>query len=112
LPGGRRIDACRSQALQMIVMLPWIYHMDGLIATLKPVLYEWKQYAVLFVIAVEKRTDVTYFAESGAGKGNWCRGLLHGVLLPYYGSPGERDRLLLGLRLGSRGKGASSRQPS
>jgi hypothetical protein len=67
--GGRRIDACRSQALQMIVMLPWIYHVDGFIATLKPVLYEWKQRAVLFVVAVEKRTDVTYVAELGAGKG-------------------------------------------
>jgi hypothetical protein len=56
LLGGRRIDACRSQALQMIVMLPWTYNVDGLIATLKPVLYEWKQHAVLFVVAIEKRT--------------------------------------------------------
>jgi hypothetical protein len=79
--GGRRIDACRSQALQMIVMLPRIYHVDGLIATLKPVLYEWKQHAILFVVAVEKRTDVTYVAELGASKGNWCHGLLHGVYL-------------------------------
>src|ERR1700686_2975375 len=29
--GGRRIDACCSQALRMIVMLPWIDHVDGLI---------------------------------------------------------------------------------
>jgi hypothetical protein len=79
--GGRRIDACRSQALQMIVMLPRIYHVDGLIATLKPVLYEWKQHAVLFVVAVEKRTDMTYVAQLGTGKGNWCHGPLHGVYL-------------------------------
>src|SRR5580658_6696414 len=77
--GGRRIDACRSQALQMIVTLPWIYHMDGFIATLKSVLYEWPQHAVLFVVAVEKRADVTYLAQLGAGKGNRRHGLLHGV---------------------------------
>jgi hypothetical protein len=79
--GGRRIDACRSQALQMIVMLPWIYHVDGLIATLKPVLYEGKQHAVLFVVAVEKRTNVTYVAELGAGKGNWRHRVLHALYL-------------------------------
>src|ERR1700722_15503893 len=79
--GGHRIDACRSQALQMIVMLPWIYNVDGLIATPEPVLYEWKQHAVLFVVAVKKRTDVTYIAELGAGKGNWGRSVLHGVYL-------------------------------
>jgi hypothetical protein len=79
--GGRRIDACRSKTLQMIVMLPWSYHVDGLIAARKPVLYEWKQHAVLFVVAVEKRTDVTYVAQLGTGKGNWRHGLLHGVYL-------------------------------
>ena len=91
--GGRRIDACRSQALQMIVMLPWIYHVDGFIATLKPVLYEWKQHAVLFVVAVEKRTDVTYFAQLGTGKGNWCHGLLHVVYLPLLWIARETRRL-------------------
>jgi hypothetical protein len=80
-PGGRRIDACRSQALQMTVMLLWTYYVDGFIATLKPILYEWKQHAVLFVVAVEKRTDVTYVAQLGTGKGDWCHGLLHGVYL-------------------------------
>jgi hypothetical protein len=81
LLGGGRIDACRSQASKMIVMLSGIYHVDGLIAALKAVLYEWKQRAVLFVVAVEKRTDVTYVAELGAGKGNWGHGVLHGVYL-------------------------------
>jgi hypothetical protein len=79
--GGRRIDACRSQALQMIVMLPWIYYVDGLIAALKPILYEWKQRAVLFVVGVKKRADVTYVAQLGTGKGNWCHGPLHGGYL-------------------------------
>jgi hypothetical protein len=89
--GGRGIDACRSQALQMIVLLPWIYHVDGLIATRKPVLYEWKQHAVLFVVAVEKRTDVTYVAELGAGKGNWGHGVLHGVYLALLSIASETD---------------------
>jgi len=93
--GGRRVDACRSQAFQMVVMLSWIYHVDGPIATLKPVLDEWKQHTVLFVFAIEKRTNVTYVAQLGTGKGNWCHGLLHGVYLalfsPDYGSPARRD---------------------
>jgi hypothetical protein len=79
--GGRGIDACGSQALQMIVILPWTYHVDGLVATLKPVPYKRKQHAVLIVVAVEKRTDVTYVAQLGTGKRNWRHGLLHGVYL-------------------------------
>jgi hypothetical protein len=92
--GGWRIDACRSQALQMIVMLPWIYHVDGLIATLKTVLYEWKQHAILFVVAVEKRTDVTYVTQQGTGKGNWCHGVLHGVYLALLSIARETDNPL------------------
>src|ERR1700674_3469134 len=65
----------------MIMMLRGIYDVNRLIATLKPVLYEWKQHAVLFVVAVEKRTDVTYVAQLGTGKGNWCHGVLHGAYL-------------------------------
>jgi hypothetical protein len=108
--GGRRIDACRSQALQMIVTLPGIYYVNGLLAALKPVLYEWKQHAVLFVVAVEKRTDVTYLAQLGTGKGNWCHGLLHGVYLALLWIAARRDDPLPVLHLGSRGKGAFSRQ--
>jgi hypothetical protein len=81
MPGCRGIDACRCQALQMIVILPLIYYVDRLIAALKPVFYERKQHAVLFVVAIEKRAHVTYVAQLGAGKGNWCRSLLHGVYL-------------------------------
>ena len=55
--------------------------MNRLVATLEPVLYEWQQYAILFVVAIKKRTDMTYFAELRAGKGNWRHGLLHGVFL-------------------------------
>jgi hypothetical protein len=78
-PGSRCVDARGSQALQMIVMFPRIYHMDSLIAALKPILYEWKQYVVLFVVTVEKRAHMTYVAELRAGKGNWCHGFLHAV---------------------------------
>ncbi len=81
LGGAARIDACRSQALQMTVTLPCIYHVDGPVAALKPVLDEGKQHAVLFVGAVEKRADVTYVAQLGTGQGNWRRGLRHGVYL-------------------------------
>ena len=83
---------------------PWIYHVDGLIATLKPVLYEWKQHAVLFVVAVEKRTDVTYVAELGAGKGNWGHGVLHGVYLALLSIASETDNPLPVSHLGSRGQ--------
>src|SRR6266446_3919210 len=93
----------------MVVMLSWIYHVDGPIATLKPVLDEWKQHTVLFVFAIEKRTNVTYVAQLGTGKGNWCHGLLHGVYLalfsPDYGSPARRDDAPLVLQ-------AAAAQPS
>jgi len=112
VPGGGRIDASGSQAVQMIVMLPWIDDVDGPIATLKPVLYEWKQHAVLFVVAVEKRTDVTYVAQMGTGKGNWCHGLLHGVDLALLWIARETERPFACFALWSRGKGAFSRQPS
>jgi hypothetical protein len=79
VPGSRRVDARRSQTLQVIAMLPWTYHVDSLIATLKPILYEWKQHVVLFVVTVEKRADMTYVAELRAREGNWRHGLLHGV---------------------------------
>lgn len=93
VPGGRRIDACRSQALQMIVMLPRTYNVDGLISALKAVLYEWQQHAVLFIVAVEKRTDVTYVAQLGTGKGNWRRGLFHAINLVLLGIARQRRRL-------------------
>ena len=64
---GRRVDARGRQALQMVLTLRRVEDMNGLIAGLQPVLYEWKQHAVFFLVAVEKRTDVTGFAEMGPG---------------------------------------------
>jgi hypothetical protein len=66
----------------MVVTLIRIHDVNRLVATLEPVLNERKQHAILFLVAIEKCTDMTHFAELGAGKGNRCCGLLHGVLLP------------------------------
>src|SRR6266481_4925995 len=77
LLGGRRINPYSSQTSQMIMMLRRIYDVNCLVATFEAVLYERKQHAILFVVAVKKRADMTYFAELGASKGNW-RSSLHG----------------------------------
>jgi hypothetical protein len=111
VPGSRRIDACRSQALQMIVTLLLIYHVDGLIAAIKTVLYERKQHAVLFVGAIKKRTDVTYFTQFGTGKGNWRHGLPHGVNLALLWIAWQTDSALSVLHLGRRSKRTSYRHP-
>jgi hypothetical protein len=58
-----------------------IYDVNCLVATFEAILYERKQHAVLFVVAIEKRADVTYVAQLGTGKGNWRHGLVHGVYL-------------------------------
>ena len=87
--GGGRVDSYRSQPLQMVTALIRINDVHGLVATLESVLNERKQHAILFVVAIEKRADMTYFAERGAGKGNGCRGPLHGVFLPrFFREPG------------------------
>jgi hypothetical protein len=95
----------------MIVMLSRIYHVDGLIATLKPALYEWKQHAVLFVVAVEKRTDMTYIAQLGTGKRNWGHGLLHDVCLALLWIARETGRPRACFAPWCPRQGASSRQP-
>jgi hypothetical protein len=64
-----------------------------LVATLEPVLYERKQHAILFVVAVKKRANMTHFAELGAGKGNGRHGPLHSAL---------PDLCILSLRLPDR----------
>src|SRR5690348_11643074 len=82
LSGCCRVDAYRSQSLQMVVALIRINHMNRPVATLEPVPNERKQHAILFVVGVEERTDMTCFAKLGAGKANGGRSLLHRVLLP------------------------------
>jgi hypothetical protein len=46
----------------MIATLIWIHDMNRLVAALEPIFNERQQYAILLVIAVEKRADVTDFA--------------------------------------------------
>ena len=107
--GSRRIDACRSQTLQMTMMLYWTHNVDGLIPALKAVLYEWQQYAILFVVTVKKRTDVTYVAQLGTGKESAGATVFFMVYTsPYYGSPAGRDNPPPAMHLGSRGKEAST----
>jgi hypothetical protein len=54
----------------MVAALIPINDMNRLVTTLEPVLNERKQHAILFVGAIEERTDMTCFAKLGAGKGN------------------------------------------
>jgi hypothetical protein len=56
---------------------------NRLVTTVEPVFNERKQHAILFVVAIEKCANMTYFAELGAGKGNRCCGLFHAVFLPW-----------------------------
>ncbi len=59
-PLGRlRIDAHCAQPLQMIRILIRIYHVNCFVATFKPVLDERQQHAILIVVAVEERADMT-----------------------------------------------------
>src|SRR6202140_2016725 len=104
LLGGDRIDPCCSQTLQMIIMLRGTYDVNCLVATLEPILYKRQQYAILFVIAVKKCADMTYFVELRAGKGNWCHGLLHAVHLALLWIARETGRPLPVLHLGNQAK--------
>jgi hypothetical protein len=45
---------------------------NGFVARFQPVLDERKQDAIFFLVVVEKRADVTRFAQLRAGKGNGC----------------------------------------
>src|ERR1700722_1510511 len=83
LLGGRRVNPCRSQPLYMVNAFIWINDVNRLIATLEPGFDKRKQYAIRFIVAIEERTEMTCFAELGAGKRNRCHGLLHGSFLPF-----------------------------
>src|SRR5208283_5470400 len=79
LPGSCRVDSDCGQSSQMDMTLIRIHDVDRLVAALEPVLNERQQHAIFLIVAIEKRADMTYFAELGAGKGNRCSRLLHGV---------------------------------
>jgi len=65
----------------MVATLAGIDDVHQLVATSEPVFNERKQHAILFLVAIKKCADVTYVAELGAGEGDRCCGLLHGVFL-------------------------------
>ena len=77
LLGGHRVNAHRGQPFQVVVALLRIDDVNRLVATFKSSLNEWEQYAIGFVVAVEKCTHMTRCAELGAGKGNGCSDLPH-----------------------------------
>jgi hypothetical protein len=63
LLGSRRVDAYHGQPLHVVVTLIWIHDVNRFVATLEPVLNERKQHAIFLVVAIEKRADMTHFAE-------------------------------------------------
>ncbi len=64
------VDPECCQSLQMVMPLIRIYDMNRFVARLEPVLDERKQDPILLVVAIEKRTDVTYLVELRACKMN------------------------------------------
>src|SRR5579863_1823252 len=68
---GRRVDACASRALQMVLTLLWVKNVNGFVNSLRPVLYERKQDAVFFFVIIEERAYMTRVAELGGGEKNW-----------------------------------------
>ena len=71
----------RRQSLQMVAMLIRINDVNRLIATLESLFNERKQHAILFLVAIEERADMAYFAELAAGKGYRP---LHDEVLPRF----------------------------
>jgi hypothetical protein len=68
LPRGRRIDPRPGQPLHMIVMLPWVYHVNGFVATLEPVFDERKQHSIFFLVAVKKDSSEKIVGRFGLGQ--------------------------------------------
>ena len=65
----------------MVLTLLRVQDVNGLVARFQPVLYERKQDAIFFLVIVEKRANVTGFAEMGPSQGNGCGDALHRLLL-------------------------------
>ena len=66
---SRRVDPCVSEALEVILTLIGINNVNGLVATLESIFYEWEQDAILFVGAVEESADVTVWSSWEPAKG-------------------------------------------
>ena len=89
---GGRIDPDRRQALQVIVVLGRIDHVNRLVAAREAVLDEGQQHPIFLIVAVEERADMACVAELRAGQRNGCGAFVHGALLPRVVARIERFR--------------------
>jgi hypothetical protein len=64
------------------MMLSGIHKVDGLVATLEAVLYEWQQNPVLFLGAVKERTNMADLAQLGSGERDGRQSFPHSVFSP------------------------------
>ena len=76
---SRRVDSYLSQALEVVLTLIRINHVNRLVAALESIFYEWEQDPILFVGAVEESADMTRFVELGTSKGNGSGRFLHRI---------------------------------
>jgi hypothetical protein len=77
---SRCINARGRQALQVVLTLILINNVNGFMATLESLFYEWEQDPILFVRAVEESADMTRSVDLGTSKGKGCRDL-HSISL-------------------------------
>ncbi len=74
-----RVDPYFSQALEVVLTLMRIHHVNGLVAALESIFYEWEQDPILFVGAIEESADMTRLVELGTSKRNGRRSFLHRI---------------------------------
>src|SRR5712692_8757525 len=65
--------------------------MKGALTALEAVAHERQQRVVLLLPRAEKGADMPVATEHRAGKGNRCRGRVHGVFLPWFSCPAWRS---------------------
>src|SRR5208283_2700627 len=68
--GSCRVDSDCGQSSPMIMTLIRIHDVDRLVATLEAIPDERQQNPIFLIDVIEKRADMTHFAELGTGKGN------------------------------------------
>jgi len=84
---GCRIDPRLRQALQMVLPLIRIHHVNRFVATLEAIFNEREQSPIFFVRAIEESANMTRLVELGASKRNGSRNLFHD-LFPWKKSSG------------------------
>jgi hypothetical protein len=80
----RHVDAGAAQLLEMLLSVLGGKDMIGALTALEAVAHERQQRVVLLLRRTEKGADMPIVTEHRAGKGNECRGRLHGVFLPWF----------------------------